>query len=75
MTQHQKLDLLEAENKLQNIENNSRILHKKIRTILEKKEVTAEDIDEIYQFSEMLTDYFLTTDEILMNTVKVEDDD
>ncbi|HDT11128.1 MAG TPA: hypothetical protein ENN58_00155 [bacterium] len=75
MTQHQKLDLLEAENKLQNIENNSRILHKKIRTILEKKEVTAEDIDEIYQFSEMLTDYFLTTDEILMNAVKVEDDD
>jgi hypothetical protein len=46
MTQHQKLDLLEAE-----------------------------DIDEIYHFSEMLTDYFLTTDEILMNIVKEEDDD
>jgi hypothetical protein len=75
MTQHQKLDLLEAEDKLINIENNSRILHKKIRAILEKKEVTAEDIDEIYHFSEMLTDYFLTTDEILMNIVKEEDDD
>lgn len=75
MTQHQKLDLLEAESKLQNIENNSKILHQKIRQILEKKEVTAEDIDEIYQFSEMLTDYFLNTDEILMNAVKEEDDD
>lgn len=75
MTTTEKIDLLAIESKLQNIEANARLLRQRVREVLNKKTVEKNDIEEIQQIADLLTDYFLDTDQLIVDTLKLKDND
>jgi len=75
MTTSEKIDLLAVESKLQTIEANARLLHLRVREVLNKRTIEKKDIEEIQQIADLLTDYFLDTDQLIVDTLKLEDND
>ncbi len=75
MTTSDKIDLLAIESKLQNIEANARLLHLRVREVINKKTIEKNDIEEIQQIADLLTDYFLDTDQLIVDTLKLKDND
>jgi len=75
MTTSEKIDLLAVESKLQTIEANARLLHLRVREVLNKRTIEKKDIEEIQQIDDLLTDYFLDTDQLIVDTLKLEDND
>lgn len=68
-----RLDLLEAENKLDNISTNSLILKGKIREALTEDKLTNEQLKEINEVNNLLSDYVIDTAELLTQCLRSEE--
>lgn len=75
MTTDQKIDLLSVESKLENIEANAKLLRLRVRQVLNKQVIERKDIEIIQQIADLLTDYFLDCDQLIVDTLNLDDND
>lgn len=75
MTTDQKIDLLSVESKLENIEANAKLLRLRVREVLNKQVIERKDIEIIQQIADLLTDYFLDCDQLIVDTLNLDDND
>lgn len=75
LSKEQKSFLHDIENKLKNITENSELLRRKIWEIFKSEEATTEEIEEIQKYHNLLTDYFLDTDQLIVDTLNLDDND
>lgn len=73
ITNEQHLDLLEIESKLENISSNALILKKKIRKAIDEDDLTREQLKEINEINNLLSDYTLDAAELLTQCLRIEE--
>lgn len=75
LSREQKSLLHDIENKLKNITENSELLRKKTWGIFKSEEATVEDVEEVQKYHNLLVDYFLETDQLIVDTLNLDDND
>lgn len=75
LSKEQKSFLHDIENKLKNITENSELLRKKVWEIFKSEEATTEEVEEIQKYHNLLVDYFLDCDQILVDILELDDND
>lgn len=75
LSKEQKSLLHDVENKLKNITENSELLREKVWKIFKSEEATTKEIEEVQKYHNLLVDYFLETDQIVVDILNLDDND